>query len=165
MWSLMLGHTRTNWVADRPVTMMNNTRNTPPAPMPRDGSPERFDCSCSTSLITPHKISTAGHKRPYKVTNEKRSTTHSVIRRNRTPTRISTTGPAMERAGRGEVTGLAMTHLTRRSGRNGRSSVRWTDSWAGRDTGPGPDGALQQLRSANHEQDNWPGAVEISDVQ
>src|SRR5262249_6200046 len=85
--------------------------------------------------------------------------------KNKTPTRIRTTGPAMERAGRGAITGLAMTHLTRRR-RNRSSAVRCRAgprAWG--NTGSRSSRTLQQLRSADHKQDDRPGTVKVRYVQ
>jgi len=101
-----------------------------------------------------------------------------VPSRNRTPIRISTTGPAIERCGtRGVgvcgIIGLATVHLTGWwygwCWRNRRHGGIWppTDSRPASSTPHVPPSmrSLQQFDRANDQQNDWPGAVKVQTRQ
>src|SRR5450631_756703 len=164
---------RDAWVAMSPAPIRNSIRKTPPTPMPRVGWPERLACSYSISLSTPHRISRAGQKWANSDPRRWISRIPIVPSRNRTPIRISTTGPAIERCGgRGVIVGLATVHLTgwrnwwngwnRRCGRNRTSRARQVRACCERrNVSFGGCTSLQQLDSANHQQNYRPGAAKV----
>src|SRR5208283_4083090 len=163
--------TRETPVAISPAMITNTIRKTPPTPMPRPGTPAGLHCSCSMSLMMPHKMSRSGQNLPNKMPSPCQFAIPIVPSRNRMPSRISTIAPAIERGrcgaggsgGVGVITGLATVHLTGSRWRHRRNHFRgrhWRSLWRNSDVPLERRAALEELHASNDQQQNWPGAVE-----
>ncbi len=121
---MLFQFTRAAWVAMSPMMIRNTIRKTPAHANTANRLPVTLGLFVFDQLQDAQRISRAGQKRAKSDPRLCMSRILIVPSRNITPIMINTTGPAMERGGRGDcigggvMVGLATVHLT-----------RWRDRW------------------------------------